>query len=119
MINKRLAEEQGLSDETVAEINIVNDKLAKVLEEPYLYVSTPDKVNNYIQNIEYYLQELWGFPESDLHHRYWYKVKWCECPVMDNDDHFGYGFRLIQGTCPYHGWDNATTWNDERFGDNE
>lgn len=52
---------------------------------------------------EYSIQKAWGFPLDSSYHKYWYRIKGCLCPVMDNDDRMGVPSRVINSTCPYHG----------------
>lgn len=122
MINMNLAKEKNLSDKTIRRIESLHDHLDKVLKEPYFFVPTPDKVDEYIQSIEYYLQELWGFPQDPHFHSHWYKVKWCKCPKQDNMERVGsYMGRFNTGECPYHGLEvsRAKSWDNKIFGEEE
>lgn len=52
--------------------------------------------------IEFKLQELWKFKRNRDFHKFWELPK-CECPVLDNDDRYPYGYYVITCTCPLHG----------------
>lgn len=56
-----------------------------------------------ITEIEYELQDLWGFPRDRSFHRFWI-APGCSCPTMDNED--GYpNVSIINVCCRLHGID--------------
>ncbi len=59
--------------------------------------------DNMYTEIEFELQDLWGFPRNANYHRFWYRPK-CQCPRMDNDDSYPYR-HVISGGCEIH-WPN-------------
>ena len=61
----------------------------------------------YIENVEFQLQEAWGFGRNVNFHSYWYRVPHCTCPKLDNKDSFGTAIRHINENCPVHGGENA------------
>lgn len=58
---------------------------------------------NEVEDLEYQLQEAWGFPADSNYHTYWYEVPHCACPLMDNDEEFGSSYRIKDKSCPVHG----------------
>jgi len=58
---------------------------------------------NKIQDLEFELQELWGFDQNPNYHRYWHLNPICQCPRMDNNDYFGVDRRIYSSDCPLHG----------------
>lgn len=54
-----------------------------------------------LQEIEFYLQELWGFKRDARYHKFWQYPK-CTCPVIDNEDNYPHQSIINQG-CPLHG----------------
>jgi len=65
----------------------------------------PEKLKEFpelLQNLEFELQELWGFPKNAKFHRFW-DTETCECPKMDNNDAYPSGRYVISGNCPLHG----------------
>lgn len=54
-----------------------------------------------LTEIEYKLQELWGFKLDANYHRFW-DVPKCRCPILDNCDRYPFG-GVISTTCPLHG----------------
>ena len=53
-------------------------------------------------DIEFRLQDAWGFPRDAHYHRFWNRPK-CLCPQYDNDDSYGTGYSYITAGCPLHG----------------
>jgi len=54
-----------------------------------------------IEDIEFKLQKVWGFPQDINFHR-WFDVPKCICPKMDNEDFSGTKFRSYNLKCPVH-----------------
>lgn len=98
-INLDLAEKLKLSRETIEEIQYFQDVLNDCLNMPDAY----DNPVEFITEMEFKLQELWGFPQDNKFHRHWNKIKGCECPDLDNYDALGTGRRYINGNCKWHG----------------
>lgn len=55
-----------------------------------------------ITEIEFKLQDAWGFPRNENFHRFWLLPK-CTCPHMDNEDAYPTGYYVTSGNCPIHG----------------
>lgn len=65
----------------------------------------PEKLHDLsenIRNIEFELQELWGFEKNANFHKFWDTEK-CKCPSMDNDDAYPHGRYIVNHNCPLHG----------------
>lgn len=79
-------------------IDIINDKW-KGEDNSHVMMS----LNNILQNIEFALQEQWGFEKNLNYHTWWLKPKSCKCPKLDNTDiaYFGRG-KIINLDCPVH-----------------
>ena len=79
MINMQLAKARGLSDEEIEQIEYLHGRLELYLEEGCLHGYDEDLYAN-IEEKEYLLQTLWGFPpDHDYHtwkHRYKFKSQW-------------------------------------------
>jgi hypothetical protein len=59
----------------------------------------------YAQNLtdlEFKLQELWGFSEDAKFHRFWWTPK-CQCAKIDNEDAYPTGYYTVNSECPLHG----------------
>ena len=58
-------------------------------------------IANQIEQINYDLQILWGFPTDRSHHKS-YNLPHCTCPTADNADILGSGLVWVNYTCPIH-----------------
>lgn len=63
---------------------------------------TLKKIGDEITEIEYELQELWGFPKDRASHTHWLRPIKCKCPKLDNKDAWGHEY-YINEECPLHG----------------
>lgn len=64
-----------------------------------------DLAVKYLEELEFDMQEAWGFDKNSKKHTWWLKPKSCTCPKLDNVDpaYFGNG-KIIVEDCPIHGW---------------
>lgn len=102
MINKELAEKQQLTPGTITAIEVLQTQLKAFLARPTMYAEEKD-VAQIVESFEYVTQFLWGFPLDRDFHRYWNRVKGCECPHLDNQERCGTHYRVINPICPFHG----------------
>ena len=99
LLNQHLIEKNNISQQAQDKMQCVYKELDHVLSSPEDY---PDPVG-LIEEIEFELQELWGFTPSNKYHRYWHKIKGCYCDGMDSDEMLGTGLRWRNTNCPWHG----------------
>lgn len=52
-----------------------------------------------MHEVEFKLQELWGFDKDKDRHTFWYRLPHCACPKMDQMP----GRHTINLNCPIHG----------------
>lgn len=57
-----------------------------------------------LTEIEFVLQDLWGFERNANFHRFWYRPK-CSCSRMDNEDRYGTNTFVRNLECVLHGND--------------
>lgn len=110
MFNEELADERGLTGEEKNALVALYQSMETVLNKPYEVCSSPKDVSRYIQSLEYEMQELWKFDTDSDFHSYWFLVKGCQCPKLDNKDLIGSRMSYIDASCPYHGSQKATSW---------
>ena len=55
-----------------------------------------------LTEIEFQMQDAWGFPRSTNYHRFWERPR-CLCPIMDNQDSYPTSFTYTNQDCPRHG----------------
>lgn len=114
MINMDLARKRNISEDAIEEIQKCQWYLDEVLENPEVFCESPEDIPGHIKGLEYKLQNLWGFDANEMMHRWWFEVKGCSCPKIDNMETRGY-YDIINSDCPYHGNDKAKSWSDGRF----
>lgn len=109
-LNRKLAEIQGISDDALDKIKELHRKKAAVYEEIEDILQENGKVekldgtmyNLYLTQIEYELQDNWGFPRNTDFHKFW-NVPGCQCPRLDNQDRYPLGNYYRSHGCPFHG----------------
>jgi len=67
-----------------------------------------------IEELEFEMQELWGFKKDRNMHRYWFDNDICTCPRMDNFDNLGTPYRIYDSMCPLHGYNMRNVLNREK-----
>ena len=104
-LNQNLVARNNVSYASQIKLCELYDELDALIEEgdATFSVEVNREIAAKIEQIEFKLQRLWGFPESQLHHRYWSQLSMCLCNAnsMDNTDDFGYR-RTIRLDCPIH-----------------
>ncbi len=108
LYNVRLLKMNGGEDtperrQAIIDIHIDRHKL---LEE-YRATDVTDKarfieLNERMVQIEYRLQDAWGFELNADYHSHWFQVPQCTCPSLDNMDRVGSPIRYISQSCPVH-----------------
>ena len=98
ILSKRLLEQQGIDAEGEERIIELHKQLDDVLKHPKSYENPVDK----IEQLEYDLQEAWGFEKDRNMHSYWHRIKGCCCGSCDNLERRGTPYRVISGSCPWH-----------------
>lgn len=97
--NVELADRLGLSAETREELRHVYDHLSEALENPEDF----EDVSEYVTDLEYTLQELWGFDCDKKYHYYNLHINGCRCPELDNMEMVGHSVRrFVSVDCPIH-----------------
>ena len=100
-----------LSAEDKEKANALHKKLFSVLNESEKDYKTKDKetaLNNdkkrikKIQDLEFQLQDIFGFSRNADYHTYWFRLATCECPFLDNKDRYGTPYSVVNLECPLH-----------------
>lgn len=102
-LNKSLLDRQNCWQnlDLIKSLHMERMELEHVME----LVSNPSHLKELFQiwtDIQFDLQEAWGFPRSKDHHMFW-TVPRCTCPVLDNRDSYPSGYYYIASKCPIHG----------------
>jgi len=112
-LNPRLISQQHLTE---AEIEIVTE-LHQELDRAFDQMEKVDiediggrkhlrNLAIIVQEIEFRLQESWGFERNENCHSWWFQVPHCKCPTLDNWDHWGTPYAVRRLDCPIHGEEN-------------
>lgn len=102
-INYRLVERMNVSDENVQTI------IKLQAFRRYIYDIIDDiedveriiELSEFLTQLEFRLQRLWGFPENEDYHRWWNNPK-CDCPKLDNEDYLGRKYKIYSKNCIIH-----------------
>lgn len=109
-LNPKLVEKQQLTEENIQTIiDLHNERLHMFHHLKKVDPNTEEgraelrEAAKTLEELEYGMQEAWGFPRSRDHHTWWYEIPHCRCPRSDNRDMFGIDQRYIRKNCPAHG----------------
>lgn len=103
-LNEGLIRKQGLNEESIDKLLVLHKRKLEI----YQFIETIEDEEalrvfaKHITDLEFNLQETWGFPKNAKFHRFWETPK-CTCPKMDNEDAYPTGYYVISGDCPLHG----------------
>jgi hypothetical protein len=104
VLSASLVKQQHLSSESIK--LILQEHVNKhALYDLILKEEDEGKLKRYareLSDLEYRLQDLWGFARSSLFHKFW-KTPKCTCPHMDNDDRYPIGPYIFFNDCILHG----------------
>lgn len=110
MLNKRLIEQQGLTEQEVAYIEQLHAQREEMFKEMEALDPAPTmdrtKLREYVgklEQLEFEMQRGWKFEVNRDYHTWWYCAPHCECPKMDNRELQGTKYRITAGSCPLHG----------------
>jgi hypothetical protein len=105
IINPNLIKAKNISEEGLNKIKALHHEKLDVYDLMEAMDPETDKEELFIcsqklTDIEFRLQEAWGFERNAKFHRFWDQPH-CTCPKMDNNDTYPYGRYLIHSEC-YH-----------------
>lgn len=105
-LNPRLIEKQNLSEvQCQAIIELHRKKYGKIQQMKAMHPSDTEelrKIVGEITELEFKLQDAWGFDRNQLMHRFW-ELPHCTCPKLDNEDSYGTEYYIVVKSCPLHG----------------
>lgn len=109
-LNPILIARQELKEEDLDKIVELHGELHQVFDE--MEAETPENVTRLrqlaivVKQLEFDLQDAWGFPKDEDWHSWWFQVPHCRCPNLDNWDLIGTKLRITTQICPVHGETN-------------
>lgn len=104
-LNRSLVERQGLDQDRIDVIKALHIEMIQLFEK----AENTDDVNELreiafsVENVEFMMQEAWGFEKNRNYHTHWFKIPKCDCPYFDNLDNVGTEYRIINDDCLIHG----------------
>jgi hypothetical protein len=103
-LNDKLAKSRKISDETLKQIVHWHKAKLAIFEQMRGTDDSDElkKCAKLVQECEYNLQQLWGFPLDSNYHHFW-EVPGCKCPKIDNMERLGVPYKVIVSDCPIHG----------------
>lgn len=99
LFNTELAKKLHANFNTLQDLYVA---LHESLGRPMMFSDSPKSAAQRIEAIEYALQLAWGFQPAPEKHSYWFEIKGCSCPKMDNREGDARG-RIIDTSCIFHG----------------
>lgn len=101
-LNKRLLDQQNCWNNLEKIKTLHKEKLVlyEVLEKND-DADTLKRTDKLLTDVEFQLQDAWGFARDQNFHRFWERPK-CKCPSMDNRDSYPYQ-QYTSSDCPLHG----------------
>lgn len=106
-LNPFLIERQGRTEEDIDKIVGLHQELHEVFDE--MEAESPENTERLgnlalvVKQLEFELQEAWGFDKNENYHSWWFQVPHCACPLMDNFDFLGTELGVRVTNCPVHG----------------
>lgn len=100
--NLSLAEEKGLSEEDIAEINVLHESLDEMVDK-YIELGYAEEREEEIHKLEFMLQKLWKLPQDKNYHtrarRFKFACKWYGRKFLDKDTgtKFTFGKNAVPG----------------------
>ena len=104
-INPAFCIKQNITDKDLRKIKQIHIKRLKLFDkiEAENDVVVLHELANKVTDIDFELQDAWGFERDINYHTLWYRTPKCSCAKMDNDDFIGTKYNSINDACPLHG----------------
>ena len=104
MLNPKLVNQQQLTDEDIDKLEMLHH--IKKCMHSISIEDLPIPPKGYVkamEDLEYQMQELWGFERNSAYHQHWFRDPKCSCPTLDNLDLIGIDRRIKSLSCNLHG----------------
>jgi len=103
-LNPHLIKQQNRTEVEVLKIVELHARLHRAFDEMEAETETErlQKLAALVKELEFHLQEAWGFERNADWHSWWFQVPHCTCPILDNWDRVGTEFAVLTTGCPIH-----------------
>jgi hypothetical protein len=105
-INPMLIESKEIDDAGIQRIISIHQQRCELFDDFERMENPPTDVLKQgaerLKEIEFELQEAWGFERDSDYHNWWFKFPPCKCPKVDNEELMGCDRRIYSGDCPVH-----------------
>lgn len=104
--NRMVSLQDRINDMTDAELaclKALHALMKEVKAEPRTEKYNPVQ---FIEDIEYTMQGVWGFSRDRDFHTHWIDLKGCTCPKIDNRERMGSPYKITALDCPWHAPEN-------------
>jgi len=108
VLNDQLLDRQGIGAVQLRELKKLHRQKYRTFQQiqNQIYLGIPsraklDALVAKVTNIEFGLQDVWGFPRDENYHQ-WFRLPGCSCPKLDNADFVGTALRIYSHDCPLH-----------------
>ena len=103
-LNPFLIEQKKLTQEQVdiiKNLHIEKDALFDLIESTEITDDNRGEFLAKLEDVEYRLQESWGFPRNSAYFKHWLSPK-CSCPRIDNEDMHPSNYKYYNSECELH-----------------
>jgi len=107
VLNQKLIEKQKITEEGVIKIKKPHRKKNKLFSKISRWMEEGNDKKiilsaKKLKEIEFKMQDVWGFERDSNKHIHWFQNPACSCPTIDNFESFPFR-RLYSGDCILHG----------------
>lgn len=109
--NRVLATQRGVSEEVCKKIDQLHEDIDTYIARAIKENISECLVEVYLKDMEFLLQELWGFPEDDRYHTYFkkyqFKKEWCDMVFRCNTTGQEFTVPFDVNECAFFQWGEA------------
>lgn len=107
ILNPYMVKQQGLSKDDINKIVELHETLHAIFNQMETLDPEKDQValkacGAQIEELEFQLQDAWGWKQNADLHTWWFKSPHCCCGFFDNMERLGTPYRVINDGCPVH-----------------
>ncbi len=103
VLNETLVARRGLDNDRIGMLRHLHARMA-TLKASFAEASLSEAraLVREVEDVEFEMQEAWGWTRDRTRHSHWWQVEGCRCPSGANEALTGQGVRLVAAECPHH-----------------